>query len=193
MELQQQLADFRAFLQATFAAVDAWFDQPAAFLDYVPADQGWSGSEILTHIGLTNHYLLILIEKGTAKALHNSRGQDLATELAAQPLNPARLASIGVLHAFAWLRPAHMEPRAFPKPLPLVRQQLREQLTQALACLDRLPTGQGVLCQTTMTVNSLGKLNVYEYLYFLAQHAQRHVRQLAENAAELAAEPGLEK
>jgi hypothetical protein len=70
-----------------------------------------------------------------------------------------------------------------------VRQQLHDQLVQALGCLDRLPAGQGVLHQTTMSVNNLGKLNVYEYLYFLAQHARRHVRQLQENAAELAVLP----
>ncbi|NML64474.1 DinB family protein [Hymenobacter sp. RP-2-7] len=193
MDIHHQLADLRAFMQATFAALATWFDQPPALLDYVPADQGWSGREILTHVGLTNHYLLILIEKGTAKALHNSRGLELAAELAAQPLNPSRLAPIGLLHAFPWLRPAHMEPRDFPTPLPQVRQQLRNQLVQALACLDRLPDGQGVLYQTTMTVNGLGKLNVYEYLYFLAQHAQRHLLQLAENATEFAALAASEK
>lgn len=29
-----------------------------------------------------------------------------------------------------------------------------------------------------MTVNGLGKLDVYEYLYFLAAHGKRHVAQL---------------
>jgi hypothetical protein len=189
MAIQHQLADLRHFLQVTFAEVDTWFDQPVAFLDYVPADQGWSGAEILTHIGLTNHYLLILVEKGTTKALQNSRNLDVATELATHPLAPARLEAIGALHAFDWVRPDHMEPRRFPKPLTQVRQQLHDQLVQALGCLDRLPAGQGVLHQTTMSVNNLGKLNVYEYLYFLAQHARRHVRQLQENAAELAVLP----
>lgn len=184
--IHHQLAELRQFLLETFAAVDAWFDQPAALLAYVPADHGWSAAEVLVHLGLTNHYLLILIEKGTTKALLNRRGLDLATELAAQPLLPGRLVPIGVLHGFAWERPAHMEPRAYPQPLPLVRQQLRTQVSQALNCLARLPDGQGILHQTTMSVDNLGKLNVYEYLYFLAQHARRHLGQLAENAAEFA-------
>ena len=38
-----------------------------------------------------------------------------------------------------------------------------------------------------MTVNGLGKINVYEYSYFLAQHARRHLTQMQDNAAEFAA------
>jgi hypothetical protein len=184
MTIQPLLTELEDFLTATFAAVDAWFDQPATLLTFPPADQGWTGSEILTHIGLTNHYLLILIEKGTSKALLNTQSRDLASELASLQSPQARLAAIGVLHAFPWVRPDHMEPRDHPRPLPLVRQQLREQLAQALACLHRLPNCEGVLYQTTMSVNDLGKLNVYEYMYFLGQHAQRHVEQLKENATE---------
>ena len=37
-----------------------------------------------------------------------------------------------------------------------------------------------------MSVTNLGKLNVYEYSYFLAQHARRHLTQMQENAAEYA-------
>lgn len=29
-----------------------------------------------------------------------------------------------------------------------------------------------------MTVNNLGKIDVYQYIYFLAMHAQRHVEQM---------------
>jgi hypothetical protein len=61
--------------------------------------------------------------------------------------------------------------------LPAIRQQLRDQLAQALGYL---------LYQTTMSVNNLGKLNVYEYVYFLAQHARRHLTQMQDNAAEFA-------
>ncbi|MEN4760257.1 hypothetical protein ABEG63_07945 [Chryseobacterium sp. C39-AII1] len=36
-----------------------------------------------------------------------------------------------------------------------------------------------------MTVNELGKINVYEYIYFLSLHAQRHVTQMKNNELEL--------
>ena len=38
--------------------------------------------------------------------------------------------------------------------------------------------------ETTMTVNELGKINVYEYVYFLSKHAERHIQQMEENRAE---------
>ena len=30
-----------------------------------------------------------------------------------------------------------------------------------------------------MTVNGLGKIDLYQWLYFIAQHARRHLQQLA--------------
>ncbi|MVN75607.1 DinB family protein [Hymenobacter sp. HMF4947] len=189
MEIRSLIAEVNSFLISTFAQVDAWFDQPAALRSYRPADQGWTIEEILLHIGLTNHFLLILIEKGTAKALLNTRGLNLATELAHYQFPREKLAAIGVLHAFSWVRPEHMEPRTAAQSLPATRQQLHEQLAQALSCLAQLPAGEGILHQTTMTVNSLGKINVYEYIYFLAQHAHRHLAQMQENAIEFAGAP----
>jgi hypothetical protein len=187
MDIQLLLSELRGFVTDTFAEVDAWFDQPADLRAYSPADGGWTTDEVLTHIGLTNHYLLILIEKGTAKALANAQSLNLATELARYQFPREQLAAIGVLHGFDWVRPGHMEPREHPQPLPAVRQQLHAQVAQTLACLGRLPHGEGLLYTTTMTVNGLGRLNVYEYIYFLAQHARRHLTQMRDNAAEYAA------
>jgi len=184
VDIQPLLAELKSFVTDTFAEVDTWFDLPADLRTYQPADGGWTTDEVLIHIGLTNHYLLILIEKGTAKALANVQGLDLATELAHYQFPREKLASIGVLHAFDWVRPAHMEPRDHPQPLPAVRQQLHAQVAQTLACLDQLPNGEGLRYYTTMTVNGLGKINVYEYVYFLAQHARRHLTQMQANAAE---------
>lgn len=187
MDSTSLLAELKSYLSDTFALVDQWFDQPAALRAYRPADLGWTTDEVLAHIGLTNHYLLILIQKGTAKALANTQGRDLVAELAAYQFPREKLAAIGVLHAFAWVRPDHMEPHLNQLSLPAIRQQLRDQLAQTVACLDQLPNGEGLLYQTTMSVNDLGKLNVYEYSYFLAQHARRHLTQMQENVAEYAA------
>lgn len=189
MEINRLLAELKADIEATFALVDSWFDQPASLRAHVPADYGWTVDEVLNHIGLTNHYLLILIEKGTTKALANPHGLDLQAAVASYEFPRERLAAIGMLHAFPWARPDHMEPRAYPRPLPVVRQQLHDQLAQTLRVLSRLAKGEGVLHQTTMSVNELGKLNVYEYVYFLAQHARRHLTQMQDNRAEWLATP----
>ena len=178
------IAELQVELHDAFAQVDAWFDQLAILQTFVPADQGWSIEEVLNHIGLTNHYLLILIEKGASKALANMQGRDLQAELANYEFPRQKLAAIGTLHAFPWQRPEHMEPRTQQRALPVVRQQLHDQLTQLLACLSRLAHGEGLLYQTTMSVNELGKLNVYEYVYFLAQHARRHLTQMQDTKTE---------
>ena len=184
LEITLLLAELRTELHETFAAVETWFDRPADLGAFVPEDQGWTVDEILNHIGLTNHYLLILIEKGVAKALANVQARSLPEEAAHYCFPREQLAAIGRLRAFPWARPEHMEPRDYPRPLPIVRQQLGEQLTQLLGCLARLAHGEGLLYQTTMSVNGLGKLNVYEYVYFLTQHARRHLTQMQENKVE---------
>ncbi|GAB3638038.1 hypothetical protein GCM10027422_36280 [Hymenobacter arcticus] len=187
MEISLLITAIKTELHDTFALVDTWFDQPANLRAYVPGDNGWAIDEVLNHIGLTNHYLLILIEKGTTKALANLRNLDLQAEVAQYQFEREKLAAIGALHAFPWQRPEHMEPRDYPRPQSVVRQQLHAQLAQLYACLGRLAHGESLLYQTTMSVNGLSKLNVYEYIYFLAQHARRHLTQMQDNVTEVGA------
>jgi hypothetical protein len=59
-----------------------------------------------------------------------------------------------------------------------IRELLSQQYHQCLNYLDLMKNGKGLLCKTTMTVNKLGKINVYEYIYFLSLHAQRHLIQM---------------
>ena len=53
----------------TFAVVDEWFDKGHPLRCYKPSSGGWSVNEVLEHVMLTSHFLLIIIEKGTVKAL----------------------------------------------------------------------------------------------------------------------------
>ena len=76
-----------------------------------------------------------------------------------------------------------MEPNG-EKTLLEVRQQLKEQLQQCLGYLDALKDGEGILYKTKMSVNDLGKIDVYEYIYFLAQHGQRHITEMTKNENE---------
>ena len=134
---------------------------------------GWTIEQILEHIGLTNHFLLILIDKGTKKALTNAANLDLAEELGKYVFNRDKLTEVGLHSSFSWMRPEHMQPNG-QKNLVEVREQLKTQLKQCLDSLEKLKNGEGVLHKTTMTVNNLGKIDVYEYLYFLGQHCMRH-------------------
>ena len=70
-----------------------------------------------------------------------------------------------------------MEPKG-EKESAAVRLLMKEQLQECLEYLSLLSGGEGVLYKTTMTVNNLGKIDVYEYLYFLAKHVERHIEQM---------------
>ena len=164
-------------LTAAFGLLDGWFAAPVPLRGYHPANGGWTIDEILEHVALTNHYLLILIEKGAAKALKNTHGLDLATELASRQSARARLDKISQPGAFKWMRPDHMAPQGLQSGAE-VAATLRQQLQQCLAVLGRLPNGEGVLHRITMSVNDLGRMDVYDFAYFLAKHAERHLAQI---------------
>lgn len=183
MTIELIITDVKNALTTTFSTIDVWFDKDKRLHTYRPLNGGWTIDEILEHVGLTNHYLLILIEKGANKALSNLLQVDLSTELANHNFQYEKLAEIGQHKSFAWIRPEHMEPTG-NKPLAEVRHQLKEQVHQCLTIIAKLSNGEGVLYKTTMSVNGLGKLDVYEYIYFLAQHARRHIMQMEKNELE---------
>jgi hypothetical protein len=177
MKIDVLIPEIKNYLAKTFDEIDTWFNRNERLREYEPKNGGWSINQILEHIGLTNHFLLILIEKGTKKALTNPHNLNLEEELRNYNFHRTKLDEVGQHSSFAWIRPEHMEPKGEKSPEE-VRRELREKLQQCFSVLDRLPNGEGVLSKTTMTVNDLGKIDVYEYLYFLAQHGQRHITQM---------------
>ena len=183
MLLTDVIVEIDQKLTTAFDQLADWFGAPEQLRRYQPTGGGWTIDEILEHVALTNHFLLILIDKGAAKALKNAHGLNLATELAARQSARARLDEISEPGAFKWMRPDHMAPQGLKSGLE-VAATLRQQLQQSRAVLARLPTGEGVLHCTTMSVNDLGKMDVYDFVYFLAKHAERHLAQIASVAAE---------
>lgn len=177
------IEEVRDALRTTFAEVDTWFEKGEELRAYTPTSGGWTIDQVLEHISLTSHYLLIIIDKTTRKAEKRAATTDLRT--IAQDYRPQRerLTEIGIHRSFPWIRPEHMEPKG-ERGSAEVRELLQDQLRRCLAQLEAMPNGEGLLVQTTMTVNDLGKLDVYEYLYFLAQHARRHLEQMNRNETE---------
>ncbi|HEY9048538.1 MAG TPA: DinB family protein [Ohtaekwangia sp.] len=178
MPIEHILINLTRELIRTFAVVDEWFDREHPLHCYKPSSGGWSICEVLEHVMLTNHFLLIIIEKGCEKALRKHEalaGADFIPEH--YTLADPALLAIGQTKSFAWQRPEHHQPTG-EKTLPQVRREMRDQLSRCLYTLDLLPNGEGTLHHTTMSVNNLGKLDVYQYLYFLALHAQRHQQQM---------------
>ncbi len=177
MQIQSLIAEIREILNNTFWTIDSWFERDEDLRNYKPQNGGWSIDQVLEHIILTNHFLLILIDKGTRKALEKASKVDLKAVLGVYEFHRDRLDEVGIHKSFEWIRPSHMEPTGAKTSIE-VRYELKDQLERCLSYLDQLSNGEGVLYRTTMTVNHLGKIDVYEYLYFLAQHGLRHITQM---------------
>ena len=164
-------------LNQTFDEVFSWFNVGNSLLQFSPNNKGWNIGKILEHIFLTNHYLLILIRKGAEKAIAESRKHDFAEQLQNYDLDWERMKAIGNHKSFEWSRPEHMEPRGRMS-MDDIQSKLQSQLNECLTYLHQMQHGEGALYKTMMTVNGLGKIDVYHYIYFLVQHARRHLAQM---------------
>ena len=180
MNLEAYLQAIQGHLIQTHAQVLGWFEGPDEVKRFRPAPDRWTILEILEHISLTSHFLLKLIDKGAAKAQRNVKGLSLEKELDRFDFDLEKLAIIGQHKAFPWIRPAHMEPTG-ERSEAAIRKTLIQQLNRCLTHLENLQDGTGLLHQMTMTVHDLGKINVYEFIYFLSKHAERHLDQMREN------------
>lgn len=183
MDILKFIQEIKNHLQLSFDEVDGWFEKDRKTLDHQPLNGGWTVRQILEHIYLTNFYLLILIEKGSKKALRNSGSPNLDVEIRNYVFDREKFEKIGKYGAFEWIRPGHMEPKGNME-LHEVRSLISMQHQQCLIYLERMKNGEGLLYKTTMTVNGLGKINVYEYIYFLSLHAGRHLTQMKNNESE---------
>jgi hypothetical protein len=177
------MATIRLEIKTTMDGLRPWYDESRPYLDYRPHDGGWSVRLILEHVMLTSHYLLILIDKASSKAQRRALQLPVTTDWSRYELFPDKLASIGVHKSFTWMRPEHMEP-AGKMSLNEIEEKINGQFARCEDHLQVLAHGEGALCLTTMTVNGIGKLDVYQYIYFLALHARRHLAQLEETKNE---------
>lgn len=183
MEIRKYIQKIQIHLIDTHYKILGYFEENEKVKNYRPQNQGWTISEVLEHIALTSHFLLILIDKGSDKALRNIKNLSLEEELQKFHYDLSKLNEIGIHKSFEWLRPEHMEPKSDKTELEL-KDILILQLNRCLSYLEKLKNGEGLLYKTTMTVHNLGKINVYEYIYFLSKHAERHISQIEMNKKE---------
>ena len=157
-------------LTLTFDQLDTFFLLPAALRAFHPAVGEWCIDEILEHITLTNHFLMITLKQSLDKVL--KRAQTRPIPEGESDLD--RIVQISDPDAFTWIRPEHMEPTRTVSS-DEVRATLHRQRDECLAILAQIQNGEGSLHQVRMSVQSLGKLDMYQWMYFLVQHAKRHV------------------
>lgn len=161
----------------TFGELEDWLSRDRDTLKLRTPGEEWSVGEILEHICLADKYLLMLIEKGRRRALKKVDQAAIANKLENYELSDARLEEIGVNDSFEWKPPKHMVPTG-TMTLEEIRKELAGQEARLRENLELMKNGEGVLAETAMSVNSLGKLDVYQYIYFLLLHARRHVEQM---------------
>ena len=165
---------------STFHQVDEWFDRSPELRSYRPVKGGWSIDEILEHITLTSHFLMLVVRNSARKAVKR------AASGAAIPWEESDLdilEPIGRRGSFSWSRPEHMIPRGVSSS-EQVRSLMQEQTRECLEILELLGRGEGALHKVRMSVNGCGRLDIYQWLYFLAQHARRHLGQMQDVEAE---------
>src|SRR5262245_32614993 len=98
-------------LLAAFEDLDYWFGNAEEELNYSPSSGGWRIRQILEHISLTNHFLLILVKKGAMKSVEIAGKTEYKNLLPGYDLDWKRLKIIGEHRSFEWNRPEHMEPK----------------------------------------------------------------------------------
>ena len=176
MRVKLIISEILTVLTAEFGSLDDWFEVEEALLAYRPASSSWTVAEILEHVKLTNYYLLILIRKAAEKA---QNGRD---NMEGRETDLSRLERIGIHESFPWHRPEHMEPSGEAN-LDEVRAELLAQKEECLEILMRLRRGEGGHYGIRMSVDGLGRLNAYEWIYFLAMHIRRHRMQMSNHAS----------
>ncbi len=165
------IAAVRRAIDGTFARLDDLCTRPVDYLHHRPAyPDAWTVAEHLEHVSLVNHFLLLTIGKGVATALRRAR----TLPIPSGENDLSRMAPIADPAAFPWEPPGHMIPTG-TQPVAEVRALLAAQHTQCLTYLDRMSAGEGRLCGFRMSVYDLGRLDMYQWLCFLARHGSWHL------------------
>lgn len=176
MEQTATVEAVRGALGGVFSELGRWCRRPdEVLLARPPYPDAWTAAEHLEHVGLVNHFLLLTIAKGCRQAL--KRAGRLPVPPGESDLAP--LAPVAQPGAFAWPPPAHMLPTGERTPQE-VHRQLAQQYQRCLELLERMPHGEGRLTSFRMSVHNLGRLDLYQWLYFLAQHGRYHLNFLGQ-------------
>jgi len=148
-----------------------------------PPGGGWSAREVLEHVALTDHFLLILVEKIAERTRRRLERGD------PWPDGPPRFEHLQHLASSErdWEAPGHMVPSGDVEPAEAART-LTEDLRRATALLDEFPRGEGTLHRIRMSMvgGDDDRLDLYQYLEIVRLHAARHVGQVERALADAA-------
>ncbi|MEL6407872.1 MAG: DinB family protein [Chloroflexota bacterium] len=173
MAYQATILRLRKAINTTFNDINTFFALSEAEVVYRPDKETWSIAQILEHISLTSHFLMITLKQSRDKVLRRAKTQAI-------PEGESRLDRIMLISdpdAFAWVHPTHMTP-SDTVDLSIIRATIQEQKATCLQILEDISNGEGALHRVRMSVQELGKLDMYEWLFFLIEHAKRHITEM---------------
>jgi len=182
--MRNVIQSVREALLTNFRELDTWFEKDFDLLHFKPDTNQWNIREVLEHISLTNYFLLLIINKSTRRALERKRATNTIILPADYQDKFDKIDVIGS-RSFGWIRPEHLEPSGL-QDMRDIRVLLKQQFAQCMYNLSLLKNGEGMLVLTNMSVNHLGKLDIYQYIYFLTKHIERHIRQIQRLAKQYA-------
>ncbi|MBW5447689.1 hypothetical protein GE107_16670 [Cohnella sp. CFH 77786] len=110
MDIRHTIEIIEKEITITLDEYNKWFVVDKNLMNFSP-QYGWRIDQILEHVTLTNHFLLILIRKGKRTAIELSSKKNLGKELENYQFNLDKLHDISKHKSFAWIRPEHMEPK----------------------------------------------------------------------------------
>jgi DinB superfamily len=171
-EPKKKLAELLAYMDQQRAALFATAGHVTpSFATIRPRDGNWSSAEIVAHLALVEDGIGRLISKAIKKAREEGVGADTSDESVMSSLekydiieNPRKLTAPTTI--------TPTEPRPVEESLAAL-QQSRAKLREVLI------SGSDIdLAAVKRPHPVLGDLNVYEWALFVAQHEERHRRQI---------------
>jgi hypothetical protein len=182
--MRNVIQSVREALLTNFRELDTWFEKDFDLLHFKPDTDQWNIREVLEHISLTNYFLLLIINKSTRRAL-DRRAAANTIIIPADYLEKFDKIDVISSRSFEWVRSEHLEPSGL-QDMRDIRALLKQQFAQCMYNLSLLKNGEGMLVLTNMSVNHLGKLDIYQYIYFLTKHIERHINQMQRLAKQCA-------
>lgn len=184
-ELRPKLAELFAYMDSTRAALIATArGMSTSFAEMRPREGAWSPAEVLTHLAIVEQGVAQLADKSIAKARAEGLGPDQSEESFMKSLDKFGVAETREkLSAPNRVHPEN--PKSIEESLTLLAAS-RERLKSALVDGSDLD-----LHSLKVPHPRLGELDVYQWALFVAQHEERHRRQMErtlDEVTELAAE-----
>jgi hypothetical protein len=141
-------------------------------LYYQPINDGWSIHQVLEHLLLANYFLLRIANKQVDRAFQLATVTDV-NKAKEYRLDVVTLNRMGLTGSYIWVPQRFTEP-AGEMPLLELKMVLHDQLSRSLSLLKNETALKAII-----NTQEPGRIDALHYLYFLAQHIQRHLDQIA--------------